>query len=74
MVNSLGGTLAGQLVVLPQERGDTEMKDKQMMDDEKTMEESKKDYEKPELKVHGDLRDITKQGGGNQTDFPGNAH
>ena len=43
---------------------------KQKMDDEKTMDESKKDYEKPELKVHGDLREITKSGGGNQVDVP----
>ena len=46
------------------------MEEKQTMDDEKTMDESKKDYEKPELKVHGDLREITKSGGGNQIDVP----
>ena len=46
------------------------MEEKQTMDDEKTMDESKKDYEKPELKVHGDLREITKSGGGHQIDVP----
>ena len=46
------------------------MEDKQKMDDRKTMEESKKEYEKPELKVHGDLRKITKEGGGNKVDAP----
>ena len=45
------------------------MEDKKM-DEEKTTEESKKEYEKPELKVHGDLREITKSGGGNQIDVP----
>ena len=40
------------------------------MSEEKTTEESKKKYEKPELMVHGDLREITKSGGGNQTDVP----
>lgn len=46
------------------------MEEKQKMDDQKTMEESKKEYEKPELKVHGDLRKITKQGGGLTIDVP----
>ena len=46
------------------------MEEKQKMSDEKTLEESKKEYEKPELKVHGDLRKITKQGGGSQIDVP----
>lgn len=46
------------------------MEDKQKMDKEKTMDESKKEYEKPELKVHGDLREITKSGGGLQIDVP----
>ena len=41
-----------------------------MMAEEKIMDESKKEYEKPELKVHGDLREITKQGGGNRIDVP----
>ena len=40
------------------------------MCEEKTTDESKKEYDKPELKVHGDLREITKSGGGNQTDLP----
>lgn len=40
------------------------------MDEEKTSDESKKAYEKPELKVHGDLRKITKSGGGYKTDVP----
>ncbi len=40
------------------------------MEAEKTMNESKKEYEKPELKVHGDLREITKSGGGDRTDVP----
>ncbi len=40
------------------------------MEEEKTKDEAKKAYEKPELKVHGDLREITKHGGGNQTDVP----
>ena len=46
------------------------MEDKQKMDKVKTTDEAKKDYEKPELKVHGDLREITKSGGGNRTDVP----
>jgi hypothetical protein len=46
------------------------MEDKHNMDEEKTMDESKKEYEKPELKVHGDLREITKSGGGNSWDVP----
>ena len=49
------------------------MENKQKMDDEKTMDESdesKKEYEKPELKVHGDLREITKSGGGFHIDVP----
>ncbi len=46
------------------------MEDKQKMDEEMTLDESKKEYEKPELKVHGDLRKITKQGGGSQIDVP----
>ncbi|MCH8061894.1 MAG: lasso RiPP family leader peptide-containing protein [Chloroflexi bacterium] len=49
------------------------MENKQKMDDEKTMDESdesKKEYEKPELKVHGDLREITKSGGGSHVDVP----
>ena len=40
------------------------------MGEEKTTDESKKKYEKPELMVHGDLRKITKSGGGYQTDVP----
>lgn len=40
------------------------------MDEKKTMEESKKEYEKPEVKVHGDLREITKSGGGDRIDLP----
>ena len=46
------------------------MEDKQKMDEKITADESKKDYEKPELKVHGDLREITKAGGGYQIDVP----
>lgn len=46
------------------------MEEKQKMKSEKIMDESKKEYEKPELKVHGDLRKITKQGGGNKIDLP----
>ena len=46
------------------------MEEKQKMDNKKIVDESKKDYEKPELKVHGDLRDITKSGGGDQIDVP----
>lgn len=38
--------------------------------EEETEDESKKAYEKPELMVHGDLREITKSGGGNKTDVP----
>ena len=45
------------------------MEEKQKMD-EKEMDESKKDYEKPELKVHGDIRVITKAGGGSFIDVP----
>lgn len=45
------------------------MEDKKM-DDKETKDEDKQEYEKPELKVHGDLRKITKQGGGNQIDVP----
>ena len=45
------------------------MEDKQM-EEEKTMDESKKVYEKPELKVHGDLREITRSGGGSSWDIP----
>lgn len=40
------------------------------MGEEKTEGESKKAYEKPELKIHGDLREITKSGGGFMTDVP----
>ena len=40
------------------------------MGEDKTTDESKKEYEKPELKVHGDPREITKSGGGYQTDVP----
>ena len=40
------------------------------MGEDKTTDEYKKEYEKPELKVHGDLREITKSGGGYQTDVP----
>ena len=46
------------------------MEEKQKMEDEKTIDESKKEYEKPELKVHGDLREVTKSGGGERTDVP----
>ena len=46
------------------------MEDEQSMDMEKTLDESKKVYEKPELKLHGDLREITKQGGGLSWDVP----
>ena len=46
------------------------MEDKQKMDDKKTTDETKKDYEKPELKVHGDIREITKSGGGDKIDLP----
>lgn len=46
------------------------MEDKHNMDDEKTIDEDKQEYEKPELKVHGDLREITKSGGGFATDVP----
>ncbi len=46
------------------------MEEKKNMDEEKTIDESKKEYEKPELKVHGDLREITKSGGGQRIDVP----
>ena len=46
------------------------MEDKNNMDNEKTIDEDKQEYEKPELKVHGDLREITKSGGGFSTDVP----
>ena len=46
------------------------MEEKQNMEEEKTIDESKKEYEKPELKVYGDLRKITKSGGGNSWDVP----
>lgn len=46
------------------------MEENQNMEEEKTNGESKKEYEKPELKVHGDLREITKSGGGDRTDVP----
>ena len=46
------------------------MEEKQNMEEEKTIDESKKEYEKPELKVHGDLREITKSGGGSSWDLP----
>ena len=34
------------------------------------MDLDKKGYTKPELVVHGDFEEITKQGGGNMTDLP----
>ena len=34
------------------------------------MEPEKKKYKSPELVVHGDLRKITRRGGGDRTDVP----
>ena len=34
------------------------------------MEPDRKKYKSPELVVHGDLRKITRKGGGNRTDVP----
>ena len=34
------------------------------------MDRRKKSYKAPELLVHGDLRKITKRGGGNRIDVP----